>query len=34
VAASIPESEMEIGGVQGQQVLRRFEQTLVRLETP
>jgi hypothetical protein len=34
VAASIPESEMEIGGVQGQQVLRRLEQTFGRLETP
>lgn len=34
VAASIPESEMEIGGPQGQQVLQRFQQIFGRLETP
>jgi hypothetical protein len=33
VAASIPESDMEIGGVQGQQVLNRIQQTFGRLET-
>lgn len=34
VAASIPESDMEIGGVQGQQALRRIENTFGRIETP
>ncbi len=33
VAASIPESDMEIGGVQGQQVLNRIQQTFGRMET-
>jgi predicted AAA+ superfamily ATPase len=32
VAASIPESDMEIGGVQGQQVLARIQQTFGRME--
>jgi predicted AAA+ superfamily ATPase len=32
VAASIPESDMEIGGVQGQQVLSRIQQTFGRVE--
>lgn len=32
VAASIPESDMEIGGVQGQQVLSRIQQTFGRME--
>jgi uncharacterized protein len=32
VAASIPESDMEIGGVQGQQVLARIQQTFGRIE--
>lgn len=34
VAASIPESDMEIGGVQGQQALQRIENTFGRVETP
>ncbi|MBI5949977.1 MAG: ATP-binding protein [Chloroflexi bacterium] len=33
VAASIPESDMEIGGPQGQQVLARIQQTFGRMET-
>lgn len=33
VAASIPESDMEIGGVQGERVLARVQQTFGRLET-
>jgi predicted AAA+ superfamily ATPase len=33
IAASIPESDMEIGGVQGQQVLQRIQQTFGRIET-
>jgi len=33
VAASIPESEMEIGGPQGEVVLQRIQQTFGRLET-
>ncbi len=32
VAASVPESDMEIGGVQGQQVLARIQETMGRVE--
>jgi predicted AAA+ superfamily ATPase len=34
VAASIPESDMEIGGMRGQETLRRIENTFGRVETP
>jgi predicted AAA+ superfamily ATPase len=34
VVASIPESDMEIGGVQGQAALLRIENTFGRVETP
>jgi hypothetical protein len=34
IAASIPESDMEIGGMAGQQVLRKIENTFGRVETP
>jgi len=34
VVASIPESDMEVGGTAGHEVLRRIEMTFGRLETP